>query len=260
MKGDLTLKEAKALAYVNAYGVLGTLENLCELDDQAKEILKTLKKPVSLCFEVAGGPCVTYHFTQNGCRMEEGAANCTCKMAFTSPEKFNALIDEAKPGMPVKGIPTVLSFLLGPFTKLTDRLTQLLRPSDADLKDRAFFEESTILTFYTIAGAISALANQDSISQQSALYTVDGKVQMGIKDVCYATIDVKNHHFTTIKSKCENPRAVMEFSSIDLAYGLFTGTASTIAELCHGNIYMAGMISMVDNLNRILDRVAAYLG
>ena len=52
----------------------------------------------------------------------------------------------------------------------------------------------------------------------------------------------------------------MEFEDIDRAYGLFTGTVSTIAELCKGNIYMCRMISMVDNLNRILDRVAAYLG
>ena len=65
---------------------------------------------------------------------------------------------------------------------------------------------------------------------------------------------------TTIKEKPSNPRAVMEFADIELAHGLFTGTASTIAELCEGNIYMAGMISMVDNLNRILDRVAVYLG
>ncbi len=60
--------------------------------------------------------------------------------------------------------------------------------------------------------------------------------------------------------KPETPRAIMEFKTIDLAYGLFTGTASTMAELCAGNIYMAGMISMVDNINRILDRVAVYLG
>ena len=52
----------------------------------------------------------------------------------------------------------------------------------------------------------------------------------------------------------------MEFADVELAHGLFTGTASTIAELCEGNIYMCGMISMVDNLNRILDRVAVYLG
>ena len=52
----------------------------------------------------------------------------------------------------------------------------------------------------------------------------------------------------------------MEFKTIDLASGLFNGTASTISELCAGNIYMSGMINMLDNVNRILDRVAVYLG
>ena len=39
--------EAKAMAYVNMYGVLGTLENLCQLDSAAQSILSRLKKPVS---------------------------------------------------------------------------------------------------------------------------------------------------------------------------------------------------------------------
>lgn len=254
------MKEAKAMAYVNMFGVLATLENLCEIDDEAKAVLAELKSPVSLCFDVTDGPCATFHFSKTGCRVTEGADGCTCKMNFSSPEKFNDLIDNSKPGVPVKGMVQVLKFLLGPFTKLTDRLTKLLMPSKEDLKNRAFFEESTILTFYTIAGAISALANSDSISMFTAGGTVDGKVSMGIKDTCYATIIVKNHRFTTVKEKAKDPRAIMEFADIDLAYGLFTGTVSTIAELCKGNIYMAGMISMVDNLNRILDRVAAYLG
>lgn len=247
------------MAYVNMYGVLATLENLCEIDEEAKKICQSIKKPVSLCFDVTDGPCCTFHFSKDGCTMSEGSYGCTCKMNFASPEKFNALIDESKPGIPVKGIAQVLAFLLGPFSKLADRLTKLLRASESDLKNRAFFEESTILTFYTIAGAISALANSDSISKQSALYTVDGDIQMGIKDACYATIRVRNHTFETIKEKPETPRAIMEFNSIDLANGLFAGTASTMAELCAGNIYMRGMISMLDNVNRILDRVGQYL-
>ncbi|MCC8072690.1 MAG: hypothetical protein LIO62_00975 [Clostridiales bacterium] len=254
------MKEAKAMAYVNMYGVLATLEKLCALDEEAKAVCAGLKKPVSLCFDVTDGPCCTFHFSKDGCSLSEGSYGCTCKMNFASPEKFNALIDDSKPGVPVKGVAQVLSFLLGPFTKLTDRLTKLLMPSEEDLKNRAFFEESTILTFYTVAGAISALANHDSISQQSALYTVDGDVQVAITDVCYATIRVRNHKFETIKEKPDTPRAIMEFKTIDLAFGLFNGTASTIAELCAGNIYMSGMISMVDNINRILDRVAQYLG
>ena len=118
-------------------------------------------------------------------------------MRFSSPEKFNALIEENKPGLPAKNPVQLLSFLLGPFTQLTNRLTALLRPREEDLKDRAFFEKSTILTMYTIAGAISALANTDSISQISAGYTVDGTVSLGIRGVAQVTISVKDHHFTT---------------------------------------------------------------
>ena len=214
------MKEPKAMAYANMYGVLACLENLCEIDDEAKAVVGSLKKPVSLCFEVANGPCCTFHFSKDGCTISEGSYGCTCKMNFASPEKFNALIDNNKPGMPTKNVAQVLSFLLGPFTKLTNRLTELLMPSEENLKNRAFFEESTVLTFYTIAGALSALANHDSVAKHSAFYTVDG----------------------------------------DLANALFNGTASTMAELCAGNIYMSGMINMIDNVNRILDRVGMYLG
>ena len=129
-----------------------------------------------------------------------------------------------------------------------------------NLKNRAFFEESTVLTFYTIAGALSALANHDSVAKHSAFYTVDGDIQMGITDVCYATLRVRNHTFETIKEKPDTPRAIMEFKTIDLANALFNGTASTMAELCAGNIYMSGIINMIDNVNRILDRVGMYLG
>ena len=254
------MTETKAMAYVNMYGVLGTLENLCAMDDVAKAALAQLKKPVSLCFSVKDGPCCTFHFTKDGCRMTEGDAGCTCKMAFSSPESFNALIDASKPGIPVKNPVQVLTFLLGPFTKLTDRLTELLRPSEEAMADRTFFEKSTILTLYTMAGAVSALANNDSISKISAEYTVDGEISLGIKDTVAVTLVVKDHHFTTVKEASKNPRAIMEFATLDLAAGLFAGKVSTINEMCKGTIRVRGMISMLDNVNRILDRVSVYLG
>ena len=82
--------EQKALAYANMYGVLGALENLCVLDNKAKEIIKGISKPVSLCFDVKEGPCRTFHFDKNGCKITEWSAGCSCKMNFSSPEKFNA--------------------------------------------------------------------------------------------------------------------------------------------------------------------------
>ena len=254
------MTEAKAMAYVNMYGVLGALENLCSIDEKAKEVLAGLKKPVALCLSVKGGPCRTFRFSREGCCATEGEEGCTCKMNFSAPEKFNALINESKPGLPAKNPIQVLTFLLGPFTKLTDRLTELLRPAPEAMEDRAFFEESTILTLYTIAGAISALANNDSISRISASYTVDGEISLGIKDSAKVTILVKDNHFTTIKAPAANPRAIMEFATVDLAHDLFTGQASTINEMCKGTIYLRGMISMLDNVNRILDRVSVYLG
>jgi len=253
------MKDARAMAFVNAYGVLGTLENLCELDEDAKNICRSLKKPVAICFDVANGPCLTFHFDEKGCRMTEGDTGCTCKMKFSSPEKFNDLIDNGKPGMPNKNPVQVLSFLMGPFTKLADILTKYLRPAEEDMKDRAFFEKSTVLTMYTIGGAICALGNEDTISRLSASYIIDGDIELGITDAAYLTIRSKDHRLRLIKVKPDSPRAIMEFKTIDLANGLFNGTASTIAELCAGNIYMAGMINMLDNVNRILDRVAVYL-
>jgi len=251
--------EQKALAYVNMYGVLGSLENLCVLDEKARKVCSDLKSPVSLCFSVTDGPCCTFHFTKDGCRMEEGDVHCNAKMRFASPEKFNDLINNAKPGVPAKGIFKTLSFLLGPFTELTDRLNEVLRPTEEALKDRAFFEENTLMTLYVIAGAVSALANTDSISKISASGTVDGDIQLSIPERATVTFRVKDHHFTTIKEASEKPRAIMEFADIDLANGLFNGKVSTVNEMCKGRIALAGMISMLDNVNRILDRVSAYL-
>lgn len=251
--------EQKALAYANMYGILGTLVKLCEIDEQAIGILKALKKDVSLCFSIKGDISRTFHFSKNGCEITEGSDGCNCKMNFNSYESFNRLINDGKPGLPTKGIVTLLSFLLGDFTKLTNRLTELLRPTEENLKNSDFYKESTILTMYTVAGAVAGLANSDSIAKISAENTVDGDVLLGIKETAYATIRVKEHRFSVIYKETENPRAVMEFSDIALANGLFAGTVSTINEMCKGNIVIKGMISMIDNINRILDRVSVYL-
>ncbi len=252
--------EQKALAFVNMYGILGALENLCELDGTAKEALADIKKPVALCFDVKNGPCRTFHFDKSGCKITEGSAGCTCKMNFSSPEGFNSFINESKPGLPVKGVLSLLKFLTGSFKTLTDRLSAVLQPDEAALSNRDFFEENTIITLYVIAEAISALANNDSIASVSAENTPDGDVLLGIKDKLQVTISVKDREFTTVKAPCASPRAIMEFADIELANGLFAGKVSTVNEMCKGNIRLAGVLSMVDNINRILDRVSVYLG
>ena len=177
---------------------------------------------------------------------------------LSSCEKFNGVIDGTVTPVPLKGL-TKIGFLLKTFTALTDRLSEVMQPSEEALKDRAFFELSTKLTFYTISVALSQIGNQDKIGQASASYMLDGDIAFCIKDGPAATIRVKDHHLVTIKEYPKKPRAIMQFDTIDLAYDLFNGKVNSLECIGKGTVEIRGMLSMVDNMNRILDRVALYL-
>ena len=41
------MTDARTLAYINMFAVLGTLENLCELSSEARDLVMT-KKPISI--------------------------------------------------------------------------------------------------------------------------------------------------------------------------------------------------------------------
>ena len=194
------MTDAKTLSYINLYAILGTLENLCELDSKAKDLLKDLKKPISIGFDVKDGPSATITFSKNGCRMEDGIKSCDIKLPFSSPEKFNGMIDGTVTPIPSKGF-TKIGFLTKTFVALTDRLTELMRPTPEALEDREFFELSTTLTFYTIAVALAQIGNQDEIGKHSASYMVDGDLHFGINDGPAATIRVKDHHLVTINEE-----------------------------------------------------------
>ncbi|MBQ9849889.1 MAG: hypothetical protein IJO36_04230 [Clostridia bacterium] len=251
------MTDSRTLAYINLYAVLGSLENLCELAPEASSLL-TNKKPISIGFEVKGGPSATITFKNGKCRMEQGCAKCDVKLPFSSCEKFNGLIDGTTTPIPSKGFHHI-GFLLNSFTKLTDLLSKYMRPDPEDLKDPDFFRISTLLLLNTITVAIAQIGNNDEIGKFSASNMVDGEISFSIKGAASTTIRVKNHRLLGIKKASENPRAVMEFASIELARDLFDGKVNAIACVGSGDIVMKGMISMLDNLNRILDRVALYL-
>lgn len=252
------MTDSRTLAYINLYAVLGTLENLCELDGKSKEILADLKKPVTVCFDVKGGPAATIKFTKNGCRMEDGKKPCDIYIPVASCEKFNGIIDGTVTPIPAKGF-TKIGFLLKTFTALTDRLTELMKPTEEALKDPEFFELSTALMFYTISVALSQIGNQDAIGKASASYMADGEISFLIKDGPAATLRVKDNHLVTVKQKSEHPRAIMQFDNTRLANDLFNGKINAMECIGKGTIEIRGMLSMVDNMNRILDRVALYL-
>ena len=252
------MTDSKTLAYINMYAIFGTLENLCEMDENARALLKN-KKPISIGFEVKDGPAATLYFKNGYCRLEDGcAANCTIKIPFSSCEKFNGMIDGTVTPVPTKGL-VHIGFLLKSFMPLTDLLTKYLRPDPEDLKDEKFFEQSTVLMFYLITVALSQIGNHDAIGTFSADHIVDGDILMSIEGGPKATIRVKNHHMVTIKKDLGCARSLMEFKGIKLARDLFDGNVNAVACIGEGSILMGGNVSMIDNVNRILDRVALYL-
>jgi len=249
--------DQKTLAYINLYAVLGALENLCELVPEASALL-TNKKPLSIGFDVKGGPAATLTFYNGQCRMTDGCSKCDVKLPFGSCEKFNGLIDGTVTPIPSKGY-LHIGFLLKDFTKLTDMLNKYMRPSEEDLKDPEFFKINTMLTLYVVGVAIAQVGNRDEIGSFSAAHIPDGSIKIGIKNGPAVEVIAKNHHLICLKKSPEKFRCSMIFADFETANALFNGTVNALTCIGTGLIEMHGLNAMLDNVNRILDRVGLYL-
>ena len=252
------MTDALTLSYINLFAILGALTPLCELDPNASALIAN--KKISLGIAVKGGPCATLHFEKGKVRVCDGIDKCHIKLPFSSPEKFNGMIDGTVTPIPSKGF-TKIGFLTGPFIKLTDLLTKYLRPTAEDLADKEFFRTSTKLMLHVIAGAVAQIGNRDKIGQASASYMVNGTVHLSIKNEIAAAIQVCDHRLTVLPDAPDISEAMsyMEFADLHIARELFDGQRNAVASVGEGVIRIGGMISQVDNVNRILDRVALYL-
>lgn len=250
------MKDERTLAYINLFAVLGALPHLCDLDKTAAEILG--EASVSVGFAVKGGPSATLFFGGGRCRMVAGTDRCQIKLPFSSCGKFNGLIDGTVTPIPTKGI-TKAGFLTGTFTKLTDRLTEVLRPAPEALEDPEFFRISTTVMFHVIAEAAAQIANEDPIGQCSAASIVDGPARLSIQGGPGAALCCRDHRLLAVHRAPEKCMSYMEFQDLRVARDLFDGKISAIAAVGLGQVRIGGMISQIDNINRILDRAAVYL-
>ena len=248
----------KTLACINLRAILGSIPRLCEMDAEAKKLIAG--KNVSIGFDVKDGPAGTLIFENGTCRFEDGVYNCDVKLPFGTCAKFNGLIDGTTTPIPSKGF-TKIPFLLNQFTKLTDILTNYLQPEPAALENEDFFNKSTTLMFHLIAEALTQIGNNDEVGKASAGYITDGAVKLAIGDdgpVAY--IRSRNHELTTYHTDPGNDfSSYMIFTDMKLARDLFDGNINAVAAVGQGKVRIGGMVSQVDNVNRILDRVALYL-
>lgn len=250
------MKDERTLAYINLFAILGALPYLCDLDETASRILGDAS--VSVGFAVKGGPSATLFFGGGRCRMVGGTDRCQIKLPFSSCAKFNGMIDGTVTPIPTKGL-TKAGFLTGTFTKLTDRLTEVLRPEPEALEDPDFFRVSTTVMFHVIAEAAAQIGNEDPIGQCSAASIVDGPARLSIAGGPGAALCCRDHKLLTVHQPVEKCMSYMEFQDMQTARDLFDGKLNAIAAVGLGQVRIGGMISQIDNINRILDRVAVYL-
>lgn len=250
------MKDERALAYINLYAVLGALPYLCELDKTSAHLVEDAN--VSVGFAVRGGPSATLFFGSGRCRMVPGTDRCQVKLPFSSCGKFNGLIDGTVTPIPVRGIIRA-GFLKGPFTQLTDRLTAFLRPAAGALDDAEFFRISTTLMFHVIVEAAAQIANEDPVGQCSAAGIVDGTAKLSVSGGPAAALCCQDHRLLAVHRAPEQCMSYMTFQDMHVARDLFDGKVNAIAAVGLGQVRIGGMISQIDNINRILDRVAVYL-
>ena len=248
--------DERTLAFINLHAVLGCLTELCRLDGEARQMIAG--KNVSVGFAVSNGPAGTLRFRNGECSFSEGTAGCDIKLPFGSPQKFNGLINGTVTPIPSKGF-TKIGFLLKTFTPLTDRLSMYLQPRPEQLEDPDFFNTSTTMMLYVILEALAQIGNEDKVGRHSAGYIVDGNIRLDICGGPGGYIEAKDHRLKAHHEIPENYLSYMQFADMTTARQLFDGQINAVAAVGLGRVRIGGMISQVDNVNRILDRVALYL-
>ena len=253
------MTDSRTLAYLNLHAILGSIPMLCALDPDASALIRGHR--ITLGISVSGGPAGTLAFADGQCRFSETSVptDCDILLAFSSPEKFNGMIDGTVTPIPRKGLLRA-GFLTGSFTRLTDRLSAYLRATPEQLADPDFRRISTLLMFSLVTRAVCCIGNEDPIGQSSASYLTDGAVRIGAGDDIASVIRIQNHRLSlSAVPDRETVTARMQFADLETARAIFDGVKNAVAAVGDGEVRIGGMVSQVDNINRMLDRVSLYL-
>ena len=218
-------------AKINLFAVLRNLEDLCEMDPEAKELIKDEK--ITVGFSVPEVGKAVLEFKDGKCKFIPNSFKASLQLWFTSAEHFNKLIDGEKT-IPIFCNVFKAGFLLGTFTKLADRLSYYLQPAPEKkeelLKDEAYFKTNTILTAYTAFFALAQIGNSDKVGKIIAKRMPDCALLAGVKGEMEISLTIKDHKLEAQKgAPAEAPVAEMLFADLDFTHRLLNGITSSFA-------------------------------
>lgn len=245
------------MACINLHSILRNLEDLCELDSEANSLIRD--KNISIQFSVKDLPKALLSFKNGKCTMVKGEGPHDIKLYFKSPEHFNQMIEGQANPIPLRGL-TKIGFLKNEFIKLTDILTYYLKPTDELLKDPNYEKINTILTAYTAFFALAEIGNNGKLGKLNASRISNGAISISILNGGPSiSIIVKESRLQAKKGAEDNARALMTFDSFKTANEVLNGKVDSYTCIGNGKLVIRGYIPMIDNMNKLLAQVPAYL-
>lgn len=248
-------------AKINLFAVLRNLEDLCEMDPEAKELIKDEK--ITVGFSVPEVGKAVLEFKDGKCKFIPNSFKASLQLWFTSAEHFNKLIDGEKT-IPIFCNVFKAGFLLGTFTKLADRLSYYLQPApdkkEELLQDEAYFKTNTILTAYTAFFALAQIGNSDKVGKIIAKRMPDCALLAGVKGEMEISLTIKDHKLEAQKgAPAEAPVAEMLFADLDFTHRLLNGITSSFAGMGEGKFEVKGAVGILEQMSKLLDIVSIYL-
>ncbi|MFC9473010.1 hypothetical protein ACFTS5_12560 [Nocardia sp. NPDC056952] len=253
----LTELDDRVHAAINLHAVLGALPRLAELDSAAAAVLGTLDRDVTLTLSVLGGPEARYTFTPTSIR--PGGRGVGPRLLFTSSAHLNAVLGGTAKPIPLGG-PAGIRFLTKQFAPLSEILAGYLQPASAQAESEDGADIATLLALHISAVAITVVGNEDVSGKFSAEHMPDGDFDLEVGEDIRYRLEVKDHRLRVDHDLTGSPRAALRFADLGVAGAILSGQDSALACMCDGRLTMRGFVPLIDNANRILDRVGAYLG
>ncbi len=249
----------KVKAKINLFSILRNIVDLCEMDSVSSEAIKGVNLKVQFIVpEVGKG---TLAFKDGHATFIKGDTSAGLKLWFTSAEHFNKLID-GENTIPMFINVFKVGFLLKGFMTLADRLNYYLRPEAGMLDDATsdYFVKSTYLTANAAFYALAEIGNADKKGIAVAKSMPDGDVQLRVPGTDLALyVSVKDHKLSVSKGESDNPRAILEFKTIETLSGILNGTKDVFSCNGAGEFSLRGFLGLLDGFNKLLSMVGFYL-
>lgn len=243
-------------ARINLNAVLRTLVYLPALDEQtAVQVAgpgETIQfsAPRVATVRLALGAGTIGHYV--------GAGPNTINLFFPRPVMVNKMFAGTGNPIPIRGLRRI-SYLTGPFTQITDRLSHFLKATPELLTDPGYRNANAIATLYLASFALAEIGNSDATGTQIAANMADGTIQLAVKDGPAVALRVRNRRLKAIPGLTNDWRAKMIFADLESAGAVLRGELASYTAIGRGLLELGGYIPLLDNMNKLLGLVPRYL-